>query len=171
MTDAMEAVRQSVQQEATDELVGIECHHPGLAILSVVFPGEADLAVGQREQPAVGDGDAMGVAAEIGQDLFGGAERGLGIDHPVEASQFAQATGEGLRFGKAGEIAEEPQRAGSEGILEFLQEQPAEQPAEYAHRQEEAGAAGDPAGAVERGPAAGNDAMDVRVVAPTPTIP
>jgi hypothetical protein len=108
VSDAMEAVRQSVQQKAADELVGIECHHFGLAVRSIVFPGKADLPIGEREQPAVGDGDAMGVAAEIGQHLFGASERWLGVDHPVEALEFAQATCEGLRFGKIGEIGEEP---------------------------------------------------------------
>ena len=72
-----------------------------------------------------------------------------GVDHPVEAPEFAQATCEGLRFGKIGEIGEEPQLAGPEGVLQLLQEQPAEQPREDAHRQEEAEAARDPAGAVK----------------------
>ena len=45
----------------TDELIGIECHHLGLAVTSVVFPGETDFAVGERDEPAVGDGDAMGI--------------------------------------------------------------------------------------------------------------
>src|SRR6516162_7240920 len=43
MADATEAIRQSVQQKAADELVGIECHDFGLAVRSVVFPGKADL--------------------------------------------------------------------------------------------------------------------------------
>src|SRR5438128_5377920 len=70
VADTMEAVWQSVQQKAADELIGIECHHLGDAALSVVLPGEAHLPVGEREEPAVGDSDAMGVAAEIGQYLF-----------------------------------------------------------------------------------------------------
>src|SRR6266478_2233372 len=81
--------------------------------------------------------------------LFGASEWWLGVDHPVEALEFAQATCEGLRFGKIGEISEEPQFAGREGVLQLLQEQPSEQPREDAHRQEEAGAASDPAGAVK----------------------
>jgi len=68
----------------------------------------------------------MGIAAEIGQYLFGSAEWCLGIDHPIEAPEFAKATREGLRFGKVGQIAKEPQRAGAEGILQFPQEQSAE---------------------------------------------
>ena len=56
VADAMEALRQSMQQKASDELVGIECHHFGLAVRSIVFPGKANLPVGEREQPAVSDG-------------------------------------------------------------------------------------------------------------------
>src|SRR5262245_16611938 len=88
----------------------------------------------------------MGIAAEIGQHLFGAAEWWLGVDHPVEAPEFAETTCEGLRFDKAGEIAEEPQLAGREGVLQLLQEQPAEQPREHTHRQEEAGTTSDPVG-------------------------
>src|SRR6266481_3520387 len=78
-------------------------------------------------------------------------------------AELAETTCEGLRLGKVGELAEEPQLAGAEGVLQFPQEQSAEQPREHAHRQEEAGATSDPAGAVERGSAAGDDAMDVRM--------
>src|SRR5262245_55420823 len=81
----------------------------------------------------------MGIAAQIGQHLFWSAAWCLGVDHPIEAPEFAKATREGLRFGKVGEFAEELQRAGAEGILQFLHEQSAEQPREHAHRQEEAG--------------------------------
>src|SRR4051812_31894259 len=123
VADAMEAVRQGGQQKATDELIGIECHRLGLAVTSIVFPGETDFAVGEREQPAVGDGDTMGIAAEIGQHLFGPAEGRLGVDHPVEASEVAETTGERLWFGKVGELAEEPQLASTEGVLQFPQEQ------------------------------------------------
>jgi hypothetical protein len=71
-------------------------------------------------------GDAMGVTAEIGQHLFGAAERWLGVDHPVEVPQFAEMAVEGVRLGKAGEIVEEPQLGGVEGIIQLAQEQLAE---------------------------------------------
>src|SRR3974390_361057 len=106
----MEAGRQGMQQEAADELVGIERHRFGLAGLSIVLPGEGDVAIGECDEPAVGDGDAMGVAAEIGEHLFGAAERRLGVDHPVDAPQLVEPDGEGGRFGKIGEIAEETER-------------------------------------------------------------
>ena len=61
-------------------------------------------------------------------------------------------------------LLKKPQLAGVEGVLQLPQEQSAEQPRQHAHRQEEAGAASDPARAVERGAAAGHHAMDVRMM-------
>ena len=43
VADAMEAVRQGVQQEAADELVGGEGHHLRLAVMAIVPPAEGDL--------------------------------------------------------------------------------------------------------------------------------
>src|SRR6516225_5705515 len=63
-----------------------------------------------------------------------------------------------------GKISEESQFAGVEGVLQLAQEQPAEQPPQHVHWQEETGATSDPAGGVKRGSAAGNDAMDVRMM-------
>src|SRR3981189_1867728 len=164
VANAMEAVRQGMQQESADELVGIERHHLGLAVLAVVLPGEADLAVKERDQPTVGDGDAMGIAAEIGQHLFGATEWRLGIDDPFDASELVEPGGEGRGLGKTGEVAEEADLASIECILQILQEQPTKQAREHAYRQEEVGAASDPARAVERGAAAWHHAMNVRMV-------
>jgi hypothetical protein len=47
---------------------------------------EANPPVGKRDEAAVGDGDTVGVAAEISQHLLGTGEGKLGIDHPVGAS-------------------------------------------------------------------------------------
>src|SRR5437867_12186395 len=74
MADAVKAVRQGVQEEATDELVGGKRHHFGLVVVPVIAPAEAQLSLFEPDEPAVGDGDAMGVAAEIGEDLIGAAE-------------------------------------------------------------------------------------------------
>ena len=82
VTDAVEAVGQDVKQEAADELVGIERHHLALVVVAVVLTQEADASLVQADQATVGDRDAMGIAAEIVQDLFGHAEWALGEDHP-----------------------------------------------------------------------------------------
>ena len=144
--------------------MGVERHHFGGAGMAIILPGETDLAVFEREQPAVGDGDAVGIAAEIGQRLARAAERRLGVDHPIDAAQFGETCVEDAGVGEADKAAGEAQPAGFEGILQVAQEEPAEQSREHPHRQEEAGAAGHPARAIERRAAAGHDAMDMRVM-------
>ena len=42
------------------------------------------MIVVECDEPAVGDRDTMGVAAEIGQDLCRSAEGPLGVDHPCD---------------------------------------------------------------------------------------
>ena len=80
VTDAMETAGHGVLQEATDELVGGERHHLGFAVLTIVLPGEADLAIVAPDQTAVGDGDAMSVTPEIAEHLLGSGKRGVGED-------------------------------------------------------------------------------------------
>ena len=160
-----------MEKKAADELTGVERHHFDHAALAIVLPGEADFAVGEREEPAIGDGDAMGIAAEIGERLARAAERRLGVDHPIDAAQFGETCVEDAGVGEAGEVTGEAQPAGFEGVLQVAQEQPPEQPGKDADGQKEAGSAGDPVHAIERRAATGHDAMDMRVMAPTPTIP
>jgi hypothetical protein len=69
------------------------------------------------------------------------------------------------------EIAEEGQLAGLESGLQTVEKEPAEELLEDRHGQEKPGTAGCPAAAVERRSATGDDAMQMRMVAPTPTIP
>ena len=90
VADAMEAVGQRVQQEAADELVGVERHDLRLAAVTIIPPAERDPIVGHADQPGIGDGDAMGVAAEIGQHLFRPAEGRLGVDDPFEATDLGE---------------------------------------------------------------------------------
>jgi hypothetical protein len=60
-----------MHQEAADELVGIERHHPVslLTFEAIVLPLEGNALVIERDQATVGDGDAMGVARKIAQDF------------------------------------------------------------------------------------------------------
>src|SRR6201998_4887050 len=67
VADAVETFWQNVDQEAADELVGGE-RHPFVArtaVGAIVLVAEGDAVVVARDQPAVGDGDPMGVARKI----------------------------------------------------------------------------------------------------------
>ena len=106
----------------------------------------------------------MGIAGEIGEDLPGAGERGLGIDDPLGAAQWRQKAGERRGRVERGEIGKEAELAGIEGGLQTVEKQPAEQLFEHRHGQEKAGTAGDPAAAVGRGSAARDDATHMRMV-------
>src|SRR5215475_11986522 len=93
VTDATEAVWQGVEQEATDEFAGIERHHLALVVGAIIFPAEADAAILAGEQTAVADCDAMGVAAEIVEDLLRSGERAFGIDDPFDIAEPRQVAG------------------------------------------------------------------------------
>jgi hypothetical protein len=88
MADVMEPFGQDVQQEAPNELVGRQ-HHGAvsrLPVMTVVLVAEADAALIEGDEPAVGDGDAVGVTGEIGEHRLGPGEGRLTIDEPVLAS-------------------------------------------------------------------------------------
>lgn len=64
MTDAVEVIRQSMQEEAADELGGSKGHHFELVVVTIVAPAEVHLIAVEPDQAVVGDGDAVRVAAE-----------------------------------------------------------------------------------------------------------
>ena len=77
VADAMKAFGQDVQQEAADELVGGDGHDLLPIVVAIVLPGEADLAVLDVAQAAVGNGDAVRIASDVIENLFGPAKGGL----------------------------------------------------------------------------------------------
>ena len=100
VADAHEAAGQQVQQEAAQELFDRQDHEPFLVAVSGVAPAKGYVALGESNQPAVGDGDAMSVSTEIAQHMFWAAERPFGVDNPVVTEQYPQPRGEGARFRK-----------------------------------------------------------------------
>ena len=69
-----------------DELAGAECHGavPRLPVAAVIFVAEGHAALVESNEAAVRDGDAMGVAGEIGEDGLRRGERLLGVDDPCD---------------------------------------------------------------------------------------
>ena len=164
MADAVEAVGHGMQQKPAHELAGGEGHRLGLAVVPVVLPGEADLAVGEPGETAVGDGDAMDVAAEIGNHLFRAGEWTLAVDDSLRAAQSAKAPGEPAGLGEISERAGEAQRAGCKRRPQPFEEQRAEPARQHPHRQEEPGPAGDPLGLVGRESSTRDNAVQVWMV-------
>ena len=101
VADALEAGRNDVLEEAADELLGGDGHHLGFAGVAVILPLEGDLAVFQGQQAPVGDGHAVGVAAEILQHVLRSAKGGLGVDHPFLVLERRQVAGKSGRVARA----------------------------------------------------------------------
>ena len=54
-----------------------------LILVSGIPPAKSYLASAEGDETMVGDGHAMGVAAQILQDILGATEGALEINHPV----------------------------------------------------------------------------------------
>src|SRR5271165_1340121 len=96
-----------------------------------VSPAEGDVALGESNQPAVGDGDAMSVGAEIAQHMFRPPEGFLGIDDPVVAEQDLQPGSKGAWLSQGQKAAVELERARKKSAAESGDELAAEDAAEY----------------------------------------
>ena len=111
MADAVEAFGKDVDQEAPDEFMDRQGHD--LVALdplgSVVLPGEGDLVIVDADQPAVGDGDPMGVAGEVGEYGLRSGERFLGEHRPVRLVERFEIGVEGGLVGKRLVVVEEPE--------------------------------------------------------------
>ena len=110
VADAVEAVGQAVQQEATDELLRIERHQPGRVAVTIIAPTEGYAGLVGADQATVGDGDPVGIAAEIGEHLLGRAKRRLGIDDPVLATKLPDRGREGMDRASPSSVPEKRSR-------------------------------------------------------------
>ena len=74
-SDVLKSARQNVHEEAPNEFVGRQCHRLLHGSLLIVFPAERDLIIVHADEAMVGDGDAMGVASKVMENMFGATER------------------------------------------------------------------------------------------------
>jgi len=82
VADAHEAGGDNVEEEATEKLLSRKLPDLHAVGVGVVAPAEADAAAGEGEQPVVGEGHAVRVAAEVGEHVRRAGERRLAVDDP-----------------------------------------------------------------------------------------
>lgn len=163
-TDPDESARQGVKQEPAKELVGRKGHRARGVITLPVLPSERDLAVVKTDEAMVGDGDPMGVAGQVVENMLRPAEGTLRVDDPVDVVEGADEGPESLRVIERFQITPEAQLSPFEGPAESVQELPPEDSAEHVDRKEEPMARPNPPGVIRRQTAGRNHTMDVRVV-------
>jgi len=126
-----------VQEEAAQELIDGQSHQPLLVAVGGVSPPERNIASGKSDESVVGDGDAVGVSAEIAYGMLGTTEGRFAIDHPVMPEQLAEPGGEDLGLSEAFQIAIEAQLSFAAGALQGSHELTAKNPAQHLDGKEE----------------------------------
>ena len=101
VADFHEARRQDVEAEPAQKLRQREGHRPELALVGIVLVAEGDrpVLIVQSFQSAVGDGDPMGVAAQIRQDGLRTGKGPFGVDDPFVAAETTQPARKDNRVG------------------------------------------------------------------------
>ncbi len=97
MADAHEAWGKHVEGETSQELVHGQRHEALLVAVGGVSPTEGDLIARQGNEAMVGDRDAMGVGAEVVEDILWPPEGRFTVDDPVPTEEWAQEGGKSLR--------------------------------------------------------------------------
>jgi hypothetical protein len=103
----------------------------------------------------VGDGYAMGVAAEIVQHIFGATEGTFQVNDPVLSKQWPEPSSKDLGFGEQLQLFGEAELTILEGLPEGGDELATEDLTQYRFGQEVVVRRVDPAGVIERRPPAG----------------
>jgi hypothetical protein len=121
VANTLESIGQSVQEKASDEFLGGKGHGFLLALVPVIFPLEAYLAIGDIQQAMVRDRHAVGIAANVVKHLLRARKGPLGIDHPLGLSEWRQVGSPFAIIPKPIQGVKELQLARIEGTLEVLQ--------------------------------------------------
>jgi hypothetical protein len=126
-----EAAGQDVKQETAEKLIGTESHEAFPVAVSRVSEAERDLFAVEGDQSVIGDGNTMGISAEVSEHLIGPAERRLAVDHPAVAEQLSEKAPKQPWLSERLELPVEPEFARGKGLLQCVGELAAKDLAEY----------------------------------------
>ncbi len=144
-----------MEQEAAAKLLHVEGHEPFRVAPCAVVPAESYVVVVEGDEPVVGDGHAVGVAAEVAQYLAGSGERRLAVDDPVLTGGSSKSSV------RVDVIA--AQSFVVEARLEPTQQLGAEELRQDPDGKQETAPGRNPTAAIRVEPTSGDDAVDVRM--------
>ncbi|HET7442998.1 MAG TPA: hypothetical protein VFJ47_16975 [Terriglobales bacterium] len=122
MPDAYETFWEQVQKKAFQELIDGKRLQLLFVVVGGIAPAKGDLAISEADQAVIGDGHAVGIAAEILQHVFRAAKRALQIDHPVLSVEWPQPSREDLGLGEERQVCLEAEQAVLKGLLKRIHE-------------------------------------------------
>src|SRR5215510_2739682 len=126
-------------QESSQELCTSESHRAHLVVICIILPTEPDVGFGDRNNPMVGNSDAMGVPRQVLQDMVWPAKGWLRIHDPILQKQSSQEPAEVTFLRQRQTLTEEGELLGVESAPQASAELAAEHAAEHLHGQEEIG--------------------------------
>lgn len=123
-----------MKQEPPKKLLGGDSHQSLLALVGIIFPSKRHLAIGNIDNPVIGDGDAMRIASQIVEHMFGSSEWPFGVDYPVVTKQWPEKSMEGFLLGKLLHTTGEPEFSLLESALQTGNKLAAKHAAQHLHR-------------------------------------
>ena len=152
-----------MKQESAQKLLGGHRHQPLLVLVGIIFPSEGDLALGDVDDPVIGDRDAVRVSGQILEDVLRPSEWSFGVNDPVIAIQRPKESVERSLFSQWFQHAREAKVPEAERPFQTGDKLAPKNTAQHFHRQEEGVPGVNPALMV-RGEATGwDDAVYMRM--------
>ena len=122
MSNAHVAVRQNVQKEPSDEVIGLELHGLLLITVGVVPPQKGNPVVLDLEDAVITDGDPVGISAEILKDALGSIEGRFAIHDPLLMVELACKAFEDAGVFEMTDTAREDEMTRCKSLLEVIKE-------------------------------------------------
>ena len=162
--DLHEAIREDMQEKATDKLGSIQGHQPQGIVVAAIPISEGDLISLHLDQPVVRNGHPVRVAPQIVHDSFGAGKGGLAVHHPLLVIEIIKHGLEGSILFQVGNAAGENQLSFLLGLFEIGKELSPEQAGEDLYGDNEVLLAWYPLFPISREPAPCHDAVQMRVI-------
>lgn len=121
---SLESFGEAMQQKPANELHRIEGHRAAMVFLSIVLPAKRHFPVLEGDEALIRDGDPMGVAGQILEDLGRSSERRFGIDHPVVGLDITKQPVPVPAFGQCFELPVKTEGPAAKGRSQGGQELP-----------------------------------------------
>jgi hypothetical protein len=161
---SVEAARRHVEHETPQEFHGLEREGTQAVAAPVILGAKGHLAVLQGHEPVVGDGDAMGIAGQVFEDVGRILDGLFRVDHPLLLVQGGEEPLPGLGRGELPTAPREGQVALRVALRQAREVEAPEPPREDPDGQEEVGATRHPPRAISRDPPGRQDTMEMGVM-------
>jgi hypothetical protein len=170
VADTTKAAGKNMKKKPTNEFCDLKSHDTAVvtSLPVMVLADEGNVRVVEVKQTAVHDGLSM--PCQIGQDRPRPSAGLLAVNNPFRRAEGSKSARKHPGIIKFEEISKKPQLTRLKRCNQTIEKQSAETVGQHFMRQE-CRSARNPAFAVARNSSAGHEAVQVWMVAPTPTIP